>query len=248
MVWRWSVRGADRIGVGPLLRPLVRAMREQREYLATIPRLLTRRKEIQLYLDQTLCRKLQLGGSDKLLPGWLNTDIAPASRAVTYLDAARPFPLPTGAFDFIFCEHFIEHIERKDAANCLSETFRCLRPGGVLRVATPDLERYAELFSKVLVEDQRRFLELGSAFYRWERPSPCLALNHLVYNWGHRFLYTPEELSHALRVAGFADLEFVSVGQSAHAALRGIERHADFNGHEINAFETMVIEATKASH
>ena len=52
VVWRWSVRGADRIGVGPLLRPLVRAMREQREYLATIPRRLNRRKEIQLYLDQ----------------------------------------------------------------------------------------------------------------------------------------------------------------------------------------------------
>ena len=151
MVWRWSVRGADRMGIGPLLRPLVRAMRDQRAYLATIPSRLTRRKEIQLYLDEAPCRKLQLGASDKLLAGWLNTDIAPATRTVTYLDAARPFPLPTGAFDFIFCEHFIEHIERTDAANCLSEAFRCLRPGGVLRVATPNLERYVDLFSKVLV-------------------------------------------------------------------------------------------------
>jgi hypothetical protein len=38
-----------------------------------------------------------------------------------------------------------------------------------------------------------------------------------------------------------------AVGVSAHLPLCNIERHAEFSGVELNRFETMVLEATKAA-
>jgi hypothetical protein len=49
--------------------------------------------------------------------------------------------------------------------------------------------------------------------------SPCVALNHISYNWGHRFLYTYDELVAALERAGFKQIIPVSVGESYYDAL-----------------------------
>jgi SAM-dependent methyltransferase len=242
---RKSAEFFDAIGIGQIFRPIVRYLREQRANLRIIPWLLTRRRQITTYLHGNACRKLQLGASDKGLPGWLNTDIQLSSPDIVFMDATKPFPVPSQSLDFVFCEHFIEHISLDAAAACLSEVHRCLKIGGIFRVATPNLRRYVDLFSGCLTPEQARFLQLSSAMYGWGRPSPCLALNHLVYNWGHRFLYTREHLADALKDAGFAEIYEVPVGESRYEALFGIEQHGKFYGAEMNKFETMVLEAKK---
>jgi SAM-dependent methyltransferase len=240
-----SAEALDRIGIGQIFRLPVRYLREQRASLRIIPWLLARRAQIRKYLHDNACRKLQLGASNNSLSGWLNTDIQPSSTNVVFMDATKPFPLPSQCLDFVFCEHFIEHISLDNASACLSEVHRCLRPGGIFRVATPDLQRYVNLFWGSLTLEQERFLQLSSALYGWGRVSPCLALNHLVYNWGHQFLYTREELTDVLKRAGFADVYETPIGVSSYDALCRIEQHDRFYGEEMNQFETMVLEAKK---
>jgi SAM-dependent methyltransferase len=235
----------DRIGIGEFLRPAVRFFREQRQSLRIIPSLFVRKRRIEAYLTGNSVRKLHLGASDKTLPGWLNTDIQPTSPNIVYMDATKAFPLPSQSFDFIFCEHFIEHISLDAAVLCLQEVFRCLKAGGVFRVATPDLQRYVNLFSDRLTPEEKRFLDQSAAIYAWDRISACIALNHLVYNWGHRFLYTREELTDLLNRAGFADIYEMPIGESSYHALCGIEQPGKFYGEEMNSFETMVFEARK---
>jgi len=235
----------DRIGIGQFFRPAVRYFREQRESLRIIPSLIVRKRRIEAYLVENSCRKLHLGASDKTLPGWLNTDIQPTSPNTVFMDATKPFPLPSQTFDFIFCEHFIEHISLDAAAVCLQEVFRCLKARGVFRIATPDLRRYVNLFSDRVTPEQKKFLDQSASVYAWDRVSPCIALNHLVYNWGHRFLYTREELIDALKRAGFADVYEMPVGESSYNALCHIEQHGKFYGEEMNRFETMVLETRK---
>ena len=239
------VKILDTVGVGQFLRPMVRCFREQRECFRRIPWLLSRGRQIKEYLKNNVSRKLHLGASDKTLPGWLNTDLQPSLPAFVLMDATKPFPLPSESFHYVFCEHFIEHISLDGAACCFAEVFRCLKRGGVFRLATPDLHQYVGLFSESLRPDQVRFLELFGAFFKLDRVSPCLALNHLVYNWGHQFLYTREELLDGLKRAGFSEVVANLVGESRHPALCGIEQHAKFYGNELNRFETMVFEATK---
>lgn len=235
----------DAIGAGQFLRPVVRCLREQRECLGRVPWQISQGRRIKEYLDENECRKLHLGASDMILPGWLNTDLFPHSRETVFMDATRPFPLPALSIDYAYCEHFIEHISLEGAASCFAEVHRCLRRGGVFRVATPDLQQYVGLFSGRLGPEQERFLQSFGEFFKLERVSPCQALNHIAYNWGHRFLYTRAELFDGLRRAGFSEIVAKEVGESDHDALRSIEQHGKFFGDDMNRFETMVLEASK---
>jgi len=235
----------DKCGVGPLVRPVVRCIREQRNYLARIPSLLTRKSTIVSYLSHNVSRKLHLGASDKILAGWLNSDLEPGSSNCIFLDATKTFPFPDASLDYVFCEHFVEHISLEGAAVCFREVFRCLKHGGVFRIATPNLKMYTDLFQDTLGLEQTEFLGRFGNFFKLGHVSPCVALNHIFYNWGHCFLYTQDELSAALRRAGFEQVTSVSVGKSQHDALRGIEQHWRFYGVEMNEYETLVMEASK---
>jgi predicted SAM-dependent methyltransferase len=231
--------------MGPLLRPVVRCIRQQVNYLARIPALLSRQSTIADYFDHNASRKLHLGAADKILAGWLNSDLEPGLSKCIFLDATRTFPFPDASFDYVFCEHFVEHIDPQDAATCFREVFRCLKPGGVFRIATPNLQKYANLFQDTLNPEQEEFLGRFGSFFKLDHVSPCVALNHIFYNWGHRFLYTQDELFAALTRAGFAQVISVSVGESQYPALRGIEQHWKFYGVEMNEYETFAMEASK---
>ncbi|KAJ8603463.1 hypothetical protein CTAYLR_005091 [Chrysophaeum taylorii] len=60
-------------------------------------------------------------------------------------DARQPFPLAPGSFDWVFAEHFVEHVPRRDAVRFLQEARRLVsKKGGVLRITTPDLSKYVD--------------------------------------------------------------------------------------------------------
>ena len=63
-----------------------------------------------------------------------------AFRRVRYLDITRPFPFRDSSVDAVLASHVLEHLTRQEAADCVREIHRVLRPGGVLRVAVPDLD------------------------------------------------------------------------------------------------------------
>src|SRR5438477_50522 len=83
------------------------------------------------------------GAGFNSLPGWLNTDLEPKSASVIYLDAAKPLPFAYSTFDYIFSEHVIEHIPYPQGLSMLKECFRVIKPGGTIRIATPNLEQIA---------------------------------------------------------------------------------------------------------
>lgn len=224
---------------------MVRCFREQKRMLSAVPKLIRRRSQIEAYLNSHSVRKLHLGASDKFLDGWLNSDIEPVSDREIYLDATKVFPLPDSCLDFVFCEHFIEHIGRAEGEFCMKQVHRCLKSGGVIHVATPDLSKYVGLFQENLEQCEQRHLKLFQAKFNIKDINACIALNHLVYNWGHKFLYTRDELFSVLRAAGFTKIEAAKVGESKYAALQNLEQHQKFYGDEMNQFETMVVEAVK---
>ena len=242
---RSAVELLDRSGVGRFLRPAAASLREQRVRLRLRAHKRESRRRIAEYLYRNTERKLHFGASNKPLPGWLNTDIELHGPDTLYLDCTETFPIGSDTLDFAFCEHFIEHLDREAGLACMTETLRCLKPGGIFRVATPDLARIAGLLSPPLDADQTRYLEQFRSLFGLDSLTPCRTLNLLMYSWGHRFLYTREELVAALSTAGFSRVEPVEVGQSRHEPLHGVERHQEFCGNEMNRFETMVVEAVK---
>jgi len=59
--------------------------------------------------------------------------------AVRFANAAVRIPCPDESAAAVYSSHMIEHLDRAEARVFLAEARRVLRPGGVLRIAAPDL-------------------------------------------------------------------------------------------------------------
>jgi predicted SAM-dependent methyltransferase len=172
-------------------------------------------------------RGLHCGSARKLFPGWLNTDmlhITDAERRASapdriarmdgelyYLehDAADPFPFLDGSFDWVFAEHFIEHLPFASTVGWLREMRRLLRPGGHLRLSTPDLRRYVEGYldpAGAFFREHRERLERTREFAERSVPARrAWMVNQIFQKWQHEWIYDFDEVRLAAVRAGFSE-------------------------------------------
>ena len=195
------------------------------------------------YLAQTASPMLQVGGGVYSLRGWLNGDIAMGD---IYLDAGRRLPFPDNSFDFIFTEHFFEHITYESGLRFLREAYRILKPEGVIRQSTPSLLGTIEIYlDKNEHVDQRAAIRRHACKFRHGDAgvTPCRYFNDAIRLWGHKIIYDRETLMMTYKAAGFTELRWPSYGQSRCAALRDLERHSDSTWEESAAL--IICEAAK---
>ena len=73
----------------------------------------------------------------------------------------KRFPFPEQSVDYFHTEHMIEHVPLSSAQFVMNECYRTLKPGGKIRIATPDIMKLARL----LLDPDELFgaLEVGDA-------------------------------------------------------------------------------------
>lgn len=198
------------------------------------------------YLQGDGFKGLNVGSSQRFLAGWLNTDIAPA-KGVNFLDATRPIPAPAESFDYLFGEHFIEHITHEQGRLFLLEAFRVLKPGGVIRLATPSLEKAASLYASPYSEEKKNYVAQYLSIWHphVKEDGRAFIFDSLFRKYGHQFIYDRPTLQHLLVTTGFTEVVFAEVGKSTHRELNHLEFRADGPIADLNHFETMVIEGTR---
>ncbi len=84
--------------------------------------------------------RLHLGSGKKPIHGWVNID---ALREVNPDSVQDVFTLPmvgNDCVDIIYASHVLEHSSRKTCRDVLSRWYQVLKPGGILRIAVPDIE------------------------------------------------------------------------------------------------------------
>lgn len=86
---------------------------------------------------------LACGGKLCREAGWINADHSPSAKDVIKVDLLGPLPFPDNTFDVVYHSQFIEHLPSDKAFVFIRECYRILKPNGVLRVVTPDLENQA---------------------------------------------------------------------------------------------------------
>jgi cephalosporin hydroxylase/predicted SAM-dependent methyltransferase len=91
-------------------------------------------------------RRLNLGCGRRFHQDWLNLDIVPAGPAVIQHNLIEPLPLDDATCSVVYHSHVLEHLPKDQAPAFLAECFRVLVPGGLLRIAVPDLETIARLY------------------------------------------------------------------------------------------------------
>lgn len=110
--------------------------------------------------------KVQFGSGGNILEGWKNHDLDhPIQQQLRYQDAT---------VSMILAEHVVEHVSPSEALTFLMECHRVLKPGGVLRVIVPSIER-------IDIEHGR----------------------DIVRGHGHQAVYSLASIWHMLRLAGF---------------------------------------------
>lgn len=137
-----------------------------------------------------MSRRLQFGSGPNLLPPpWENFDAE--------TDIRKPLPFPIGSAGFILAEHVIEHVDFRSGVRFLQECWRILEPGGVLRLAFPDITR------EIAIEDYRAdFLK------HYNRQINCRedAWFSVITDWEHQSCWTCEMAIRVLLSIGFEDV------------------------------------------
>jgi len=165
--------------------------------------------------------RINMGSSSARIDGWINVDLLgdPEGVAIRF-DGAKPWPLPDGCAEAVNSEHFLEHLAHDDAPKYFAQAFRVLRPGGVIRTSTPDLEGLVAVYASrddVALATHRE--------HGYSARDHADLVNNYVYSWGHRHIYDFGSLEALLEGAGFAEIERASFGISRHPVLHGIDGH-----------------------
>jgi SAM-dependent methyltransferase len=92
--------------------------------------------------------RLHIGCGKFPRPGWVNLDnkVRPGVDCVADLRAELPFP--DASFDYAVAIHVLPHIPLSGLVAALGRVRRVLKPGGVLRLALPDLEKAIDAYRR----------------------------------------------------------------------------------------------------
>ena len=174
--------------------------------------------------------KLNLGCGDAYLDGWVNIDLD-SEKADLRHDLTEPLPYEDGSVDLIYSEHFIEHLTAEDGLKMLRECHRVLKPGGLVRVATVDLDYLVKRF--ILGWKRQDWIKIYG--YEWLQTKAEM-LNMCFHEWGHKYLYNKEELQRRFREAGFKQASRKKWNKSSYDMLSNRETRKD---------SRLIIEGTK---
>lgn len=145
--------------------------------------------------------KLHIGCGTVILKEWINLDISFCKSIDLINDVRQGLPFKDLVFQYVFAEHFLEHLTRDEGKNFLKECFRILKEDGILRLSTPNLDWvWLSHYRIDAKEEEKRFYSE--------------ILIKVFYGWGHRFLYNDVVLTDALKEAAFKELRFFKYGES----------------------------------
>ena len=136
-------------------------------------------------------------------------------------DLSISIPFENNSVDFIFNEHFLEHLTVEEGQVFLKDCKRVLKDGGVLRISMPDLETTVkDYFNPNWKEDKKAYYKkFGLEFIKTKAEK----ININFRSWGHKWLYDKEELERRLKEAGFKNIKFCELKESDYPELRNLE-------------------------
>lgn len=198
---------------------------------------IAKRRGARVFAESVRPVQLEIGGTAERA-GWVVTNVSATARH--FLDATGPWPFEDGALSYVYSDNVIEHVTLEQGRAMMAEAYRCLRPGGVIRMVTPDLGQHIDLYRagdaalSSPVAESYRAMGLTVAHPIDLVRIPIASFEHHV-----GYLYDFPTLAAELEAVGFRDAVRHDPGESSHEALRDLDQRT----HEGSA--QMAVEATR---
>ncbi|MEJ8568785.1 class I SAM-dependent methyltransferase [Elongatibacter sediminis] len=170
--------------------------------------------------------RINLGSGHWKLPGWVNVDLDRDSRPDVCADLSAGLPFRDRCADYMHTEDFIDQLDLEHARRFLRECHRILRPGGVIRVLTPDVEQLARMYLDDPDGLKALWRDHVGVPLRYETPAEILNVGMRFA--GHTFLYDAETFAELATDCGFR-AERVGFNQSGREPLRGLDLRSPDN-------------------
>jgi predicted SAM-dependent methyltransferase len=150
-------------------------------------------------------------------------------------DLRRPLPFADGSVAVVYSSHLLEHLYLAEAKNLLRESYRVLRPGGVIRMVVPDLRALVEEYcdqevqgGPELVPELKAADRLNTRMMLREEGPPAGSLIYKIYSLltdfhSHKWMYDAESLVWHLQQAGFTEVAALPVHESRITDIRKVE-------------------------
>lgn len=91
-------------------------------------------------------RRLNWGCGPEPPYGWVNSDIFPAPGVQVVADIRTGLPLPDDWFEYVVSIHALPELSYAELDKALRELRRVLKPGGVLRLSLPDMDKAIQAY------------------------------------------------------------------------------------------------------
>jgi predicted SAM-dependent methyltransferase len=93
---------------------------------------------------------LNLGCGTHFNPQWVNIDFVKTADGVIAHNLLNGIPFDDNMFDVVYHSHVLEHFSKNEAIQFIEECYRVLKPGGIIRIALPDLEQIIANYLRLL--------------------------------------------------------------------------------------------------
>jgi len=143
-----------------------------------------------------------------LPPPWINLDIVDLTDYAKekgfdfrQVDVTKELPFEDNSIDFINSSHLIEHLTVEEGIAFLKECRRILRPGGIVRIGTPDVKKLVDAykagemdkFNDIQPEEYRQVPSQADKFWR-------------ILTAGHKTCYDLPAIRNSFELAGFREI------------------------------------------
>ncbi len=151
-------------------------------------------------MTTTATRRLNWGCGNHVAPGWINSDRKSGDGIDLSCDIGAGLPLDDDSIDYAVSIHALPEVPYPDLTAVLQELRRVIKPGGVLRLALPDLLKGVEAYQR---GDRDYFLIPDED----ARKIGAKVVLQLIWYGYSRTLFTHDFIEEQLLKAGFSRVE-----------------------------------------
>lgn len=150
--------------------------------------------------------KVNLGcGKRDFGPDWIHIDGGDYPHLNKEYGSISELKMNNNSVDLLYASHLIAYFSREEFKNILKEWFRVLKPGGILRLATPDFDDMTTLY-------QSGGVELKDII------GPLYGKMRMGEEWiYHKETYDFKTLNHILIDSGFKTIVYYDWRKTDHA-------------------------------